>query len=512
MVGAAAAAPRAPLPEAGRPPSTTLPRVSRRPLLIVSNRGPVEYARSPEGERTSKRGGGGLVTALAGLAHSHPVTWVASAITDEDAAVAEEGPCVEGDLTVRMVVHYREEYDRYYNVFANPTLWFIHHYLWGLALAPDVDRNIRLAWDAGYVPVNRRMADAAIAALDAFDGGEPPTVLVQDYQLFLVPQLIRERRPDVVLQHFTHIPWPMPDYWRILPRDIRSAIHESMLAADVIGLHGQRYVRNFLHSANALTGADVDFAAGEVRLEGRSVRVRAYPISVDPAEFERLAESEEVRAEEEALLGAWPEKLLLRVDRTDPSKNIVRGFRAFEVFLAEHHEWHGRVSMLALLQPSRQDIPEYSEYLGAVQRAARRVNDRFYAADWQAVDLRIGDNFPRAVAAYKHFDVLLVNAIFDGMNLIAKEAPLVNERDGVLILSENTGAHAEIGPYAVCVNPFDIQEQADAIQRALTMPAPERRRRIEAIRAQVREHDIARWIERQMRDLESVGEQQQVGA
>jgi trehalose 6-phosphate synthase len=479
--------------------------VDRPPLLIVSNRGPVEYDRSGAGKRTSKRGGGGLVTALAGLARDHRVTWVASALTNEDAVVAGEGAVREGDLTVKMVVHDREEYDRYYNVFANPTLWFIHHYLWGLALAPDVDRNIRLAWETGYVPVNERMAGAAVEALGELEG-EQPTVLVQDYQLFLVPRLIRERCPDIVLQHFTHIPWPQPDYWRVLPNDIRSAIHESMLEADVVGLHGQRYVRNFLHSASELLGADIDIRRGEVRHDGRITRVRAYPISIDTEEFERHGASDEVRQETRSLLKNWPEKLVLRVDRTDPSKNVVRGFRAFEVFLADHPEWHGRVSMLALLQPSRQDIPEYSEYLGAVQRAARRVNDRFYAADWQAVDLRISDNFPRAVAAYKRYDVLLVNAIFDGMNLIAKEAPIVNERDGVLILSENAGAHAELGRFSVCVNPFDIQEQADAIHQALTMPPEERRRRIECIREQVRRHDISAWMAAQLADLETVEE------
>jgi trehalose 6-phosphate synthase len=474
------------------------------PILIVSNRGPVQFSRNASGERVSKRGGGGLVTALAALAGSHRVTWVASALSDEDAEVAEEGPVADGDLTVQMVVHDREEYDRYYNVFANPTLWFIQHYLWGLSLAPDVDRNIRLAWDAGYVPCNRRMGEAAVAALRAA-GEDVPTVMVHDYQLYLVPEVIRAAVPDAVIEHFTHIPWPQPDSWRVLPADIRGAIHRSMLAADLIGLHRHRYVRNFLLSVAEFTDADVDMQDCVVRHDGRTTVVRHYPISVDPDEFARLAESDDVRAEEPKIEALRREKLVLRVDRTDPSKNIVRGFRAFEVFLHDHPEWHGRVSMLALLDPSRQDIPEYAEYVGAVQRAARRVNDRFYTSDdWTAVDLRLSDNFPQAVAAYKQFDVLLVNAIFDGMNLIAKEAPLVNARDGVLILSENAGAHAELGDYAISVNPFDIQEQADAIHEALTMPAGERRRRLQGIRAHVREHDIAAWTQDRLDDLEAL--------
>jgi len=232
------------------------------------------------------------------------------------------------------------------------------------------------------------------------------------------------------------------------------------------------------------------------------VRVRSYPISVDPAEFERLAASDEVVAEEQSIEQARPERLVLRVDRTDPSKNVVRGLRAFDLMLSQHPEWRGRVTMLALLDPSRADIPEYAEYVGAIQRAVREVNDRWYMTGmWTPVDLRISDNFPQAVAAYKAYDVLLVNAIFDGMNLVAKEAPLINERDGVLILSENAGAHEELAPWAISVNPFDIQQQADALYQALIMHQSERRDRIEGLRGQVREHDIARWIDAQLGDL-----------
>src|SRR6185295_10974746 len=209
------------------------------------------------------------------------------------------------------------------------------------------------------------------------------------------------------------------------------------------------------------------------------------------SEFEELAESEPVLRQEEELEAKRPEILILRVDRTDPSKNVVRGFRAFEFYLDAHPEMRGRVGMLALLDPSRQDIPEYAEYLGAIQRAARMVNDRFQSEGWVPVDLRIEDNFPLSVAAYKQYDVLLVNAIYDGLNLVAKEAPLVNERNGVLILSENAGAHEELGPWALSVNPFDLEEQAEVIHAALDMDPDERRARLEAIREYVRVHDVS---------------------
>ena len=473
-------------------------------LLIVSNRGPLRFSISPEGEVTARRGGGGLVTALSALTATRPVTWVASALSrTATPTVAEQGAYRDGNLTLRLVQHDREEYDRYYNVFANPTLWFIHHYLWSLALEPSVDRNVRLAWEAGYVPVNERFADAAAAELAG--AGPRPLVMVHDYQLFMVPGFLRARVPDAVIHHFTHVPWPQPDYWRVLPTDVRTAIHESMLACDLIGLHTPRYVRSFLQCCERFVpNAQVDVRGGEAEIDGRRVRVRAYPISVDPAEFERLGAMPEVAEAEPKVLEARPEKLILRVDRTDPSKNVVRGFSAFDLFLADHPEWAGRVTMLALLDPSRPEIPEYAEYVGAIQRAARAVNDRYYTGDWMPIDLRISDNFPEAVAAYKHYDVLLVNAIFDGMNLIAKEAPLINERDGVLILSENTGAHVELGRFALTVNPFDIQATADAIHDALVMPQAERHERIEGIRNQVREHDIDRWMQDQLDDLAEV--------
>jgi trehalose 6-phosphate synthase len=230
--------------------------------------------------------------------------------------------------------------------------------------------------------------------------------------------------------------------------------------------------------------------------------VAARPIAIDPAEFEELAESSEVLGAERQIELRRPEYLVLRVDRTDPSKNVVRGFRAFELYLADHPEMHGRIGMLALLDPSRQDIPEYAEYLGAIQRAARAVNDRFQTDGWIPINLRIEDDFLGSVAAYKQYDVLLVNAIFDGLNLVAKEAPLVNTRGGVLILSENAGAYEELEPWALGVNPFDISGQADAIRLALELSAEDRWARLEGIRRHVRRHDLAAWTENLLGDLD----------
>jgi trehalose 6-phosphate synthase len=286
---------------------------------------------------------------------------------------------------------------------------------------------------------------------------------------------------------------------------MREAIGRGLLACDVVGLHVEGYVSEFLAFCESLPGTTVDWQRRCVSANGRETLVRAYPISVDADEFDGLAHSPAVQEAEQALLAERPERLILRVDRTDPSKNIVRGLKAFDRLLEEHPEWRERVRFLVLLDPSRLEVPEYADYLAAIQRAARAIGERWAAADGTpAIELRIHDNFPEAVAAYRQYDVLLVNALADGMNLIAKEAPLVNARDGVLVLSENVGAHDELGPYAISVNPFDIQGQADALARALEMPVEERAERALALREQVREHDVRAWLTHQLADLDAL--------
>jgi trehalose 6-phosphate synthase len=447
----------------------------RRKLLVVSNRGPVTFAR----DGSLRRSSGGLATALRSLLQYHDVTWIASAMTDADRERAGETLQQEG-YRLRFVEHDRQAYDWYYNVVANPMLWFIHHSLWELAYTPKVDAAFHRAWSEGYSVVNANFADAVLGELDR----EPEAaVFFHDYHLYLAPGLVREQRPDATLMHFVHVPWPQPDYWRVLPRAIRSAIHEGLIANDVIGFHTDRWRSNFIYSTRELLGEDV------------TRKTVTAAISVDPAEFDTLAQTDPVLAAEREIVAERPEQLVVRVDRTDPSKNIVRGFRAFEVYLDAHPDRHRRVGMLALLDPSRQDVPEYTAYLSAIEREARRVNDRFQQAGWKPIDLQIADDFPKSVAAYKQFDVLLVNAIFDGMNLVAKEAPLVNVRDGAVVLSENTGAHAELSEWVVTVNPFDVEGQAEALDAALTLDASERHRRLEAIRAHVRAHDVNQWID-----------------
>ncbi len=260
-------------------------------------------------------------------------------------------------------------------------------------------------------------------------------------------------------------------------------------------------------SCQELLGYAVDFERSVVRCGDREVAVRFYPISVDETTLLELLDTPEAAAHETALrtqlLGDAGKHLVLRVDRTDPSKNIVRGFRAYARMLELHPELLGHVTFLALLQPSRQDVPQYVQYVGQIKRAAAAVNRRFGTDEWQPVDLRFGDNLPLAVAAYRLFDVLMVNAVFDGMNLVAKEAVMVNAREGVLALSENTGAHEELGAVAVTLAPFDIEQQANALFEALMMPVPERRARRQAAVEIVRHNNVQKWLDRQLDDVDA---------
>jgi trehalose 6-phosphate synthase len=480
----------------------------RRKLIVVSNRGPVTYSRSADGERLEQRGQGGLVTALRPLIAHHDVTWVASAMTDEDRAVAAEadGAALEGTgrtgelYRLRLVVHDPGTFERFYNRFANPMLWFLQHYLWPLVEAPASDERLHEAW-AAYAEANESFGRAV---LDELDREPDAAVWFHDYHLYLAPRAVRSARPDAVLSQFVHIPWPGSDYWTVLPEPMRRAIHEGLLANDVVGFHTDRWRENFLASAARILGAEVDRELGMVEHDGRQTLVTARAISVDPAEFDELASSDEVREKERALEEIAGERIIVRVDRTDPSKNIVRGFDAFELYLERHPESRGHVTMLALLDPSRQDIPQYAAYLDEIRAAAGRANARFGIEGWQPVVLEIRDDLPCSIAAYKRYDVLLVNAIFDGMNLVAKEAPLVNEREGVVVLSENTGACRELAEWCLVVNPFDLDDQAEAINAALELPAADRRERGEAIRAHVREHDIDAWLAAQLADLDRV--------
>src|ERR1700726_1594985 len=476
------------------------------PLVLVSNRGPVTFHAGGE----VQRGSGGLVTALTGLASHRRALWIASAMNEHDARVSHSngGRAVPvrspagGDFKVRLVVSAEEAYDRFYNLFANPMLWFIQHYLWDLSNAPDIRREEIEAFEFGYNVVNE---DLARAVVEELEDQREPVVMVHDYHLYTLPDLVRRARPDVFLHHFIHIPWTQADAWRVLPTRIREEIFTGLLANDIIGFHTRSYRRNFLQCCRDLMDLEVDFERGLVRFGEREVWVRAYPLPIDHQATRMIAQSERVAGFEQELLRRRRDFLILRVDRADLSKNVLRGFSAFDLFLEQHPEFIERVTFVAQLMPSRTDVPQYAEYLERIEALVAVVNHRHGPPDWMPIQLKLRDDLEEAIAAYKHYDVLLVNAMFDGMNLVAKEGPIVNERAGVSILSENTGAHEELGEYALSVNPFDIQELADSIHAALTMPDAERERRLKGLKSIVAARNPGDWIDDQLADIRRKG-------
>src|SRR5436190_5172825 len=324
-----------------------------RPLILLSNRGPVTFERDGDGNVVTRRGGGGLVSALTGLLRQREALWIASAMTDEDVAESRRhggrGFEVSFDETtyqVRLVESSPAAYDRFYNVIANPLLWFIQHYLWDLSNVPDIRLAEREAWQEGYKVVNRDLADAA---LDEIEGLDEPIVMVHDYHLYTCPTIIRERRPDVFLHHFVHIPWTHPDAWRVRPADMRTEIFERLLANDIIGFHTRSYCNNFLQCCRELMGLETDFQRGAVLYDDHETWVRPYPLAIDADSFAQIAAGDDVAQHEVEILRRRRDHLILRVARAGLSKHVLRGFTGFEIFLEQHPEFRERVTFVAHL-------------------------------------------------------------------------------------------------------------------------------------------------------------------
>ena len=469
-----------------------------RPVVVASNRGPVTFERTPEGGRHQRRGVGGLVTAVSGALRDREGIWIASATTDEDRAVAAAG-AIDVDLAgaalrVQLVDVPPESYRASVDGFCNRVLWFVHHYLWDPPRTPTFGEAENAAWDA-YQDVNRRFADVIAEA--APDGG---VALIQDYHLALVPQMLRKLRPDLALGLFWHIPFAQPDYFSLLADEWVSGTLTGMLGADIVGFQTDRWLRSFLACARQSVG--IKARDRILSVEGRRVGANSYPIGVNPDHLAEIAAEPGVkRSRDELKEWLGDRKLVLRVDRTELSKNILRGLRAFELVLEQRPELRGRVVQLALLQPSRRSVPEYREYIDQCVATAARINDRFGP---EAVRLEISDDFPRSLAAYSLYDVLVVNPVFDGMNLVAREGPCLNRRAGVLVLSRNAGASVELAPASLLVNPVDVDQTARAISDALDMPEAERQERARRLRRLARGRSPGRWLDMQLRDLEQV--------
>ena len=469
--------------------------------IVASNRGPIEHTLDADGALVARVASGGVASALSGLASHLDFTWVASAASGGDRLVATQ-PIDDGTANprLRFVVLPPDVYDRHYNLFSNPLLWFLQHSLWARLSQRAIDFGLTAGWFAGYRPANA--AFASNIAAEARSLGDRPVVLLQDYHLYLVAGFLRRLLPDALLQHFIHIPWPAPAAWRVLPPELRETILRSLLANDVVGFQTARDAGHFLQGcATFLPEAGVDHIGGDVMLGDHKARVRVYPISIDVVALRHLLASAEVAEHCRRLRDLKGERTIVRVDRLDPSKDVATGFRAFGRLLEEHPEWRGRVKFLAFLVPTRAGIPEYRRYAEEAFSLVAEINARYGHGGYRPVEIFYENNRAQAMAGLKLYDVLLVNPLADGMNLVAKEGAIANEADGVLVLSDRAGVHDQLGTGALSVAPGDVEGIAAALARALAMPDKERRRRAALLRELVWRADLGLWLRSQLADL-----------
>lgn len=454
--------------------------MSSRPVVIVSNRGPVAFRRDPDGALTSRRGAGGLVSGLAPLVAGTEAIWVAAALSDADREAAAQGVIDADGLRVRTVDLDPDDLHQAYDVVSNSTLWFAHHGMFDGYREPTFDAAWFASWDAF------RRVNAAFAAVVADVAPDGAAVLVQDYHLPLVASALAESRPDVACVHFSHTPFARPAELAVLPRRVREELMGGLAAHRACGFHSERWA-----------GA----ARGCARAVGLDLATFVAPLGPDPADLERTVTGEACVAagrDLDTLVG--DRAFLVRVDRIELSKNIRRGFLAFDQLLASRPEWRGRVTFGAFVYPSREDVPAYRQYRSHVDETVAIVNERWATGDWTPIVYETDDDYPRSVAALRRADAVLVNPIRDGLNLVAKEAVAVSTRDVVLVLSEGAGAHDELaGPTgAVTVDAYDVVAAAEALHQALAMGAEERAARAADLRARVADRTPERWLADQL--------------
>lgn len=478
-------------------------------LIIASNRGPVEYYLSHDEVLKHRRGAGGMVTALIGAGNRMEVTWVAMAMTAGDRIAVKEAqqnaglmpsPLRGQKMQLRYVAIPKTAYRKHYEQISNQLLWFLQHYMYDPTEDSASAQRIQDAWKNGYVVANQAIADAVSAEIERAD--TMPVVMLQDYHLYVAPALIRKRHPTIAMQQFIHIPWPDVRCWHFLPSNIAQDIYTGLIGNDIIGFQTERDARNFLEGARTLLdGAVVDFEEGAVWWQGHRTQVRAYPISISVSDERRIVQSAMGRRNAEKIVPLLGEQTIMRVDRIEPTKNIVRGFQAYAQMLDQHPELRGKANFLAFLVPSRQSLPQYRRYNDEVMKVIEEINSKYGTEDWTPITPFLGNDRTRSLAAMQFYDVLLVNPIIDGMNLVAKEGPVVNARNGVSVLSRTVGAFQQLGKASIPTSPTDIAETAEALYKALTLSPSERAIKARLARQCVERYDLTSWLTHQINDL-----------
>jgi trehalose 6-phosphate synthase len=462
-------------------------------LVVASNRGPISVTERDDGDNAIGRGGGGLVSGmLAALTGREDVLWVCAALNEAERALAESaagqrvsGPGSDTDLLggvgVRMLPIDARTFRLAYNGIANSALWYLAHMLFDTSRSPLFDSSWRAQWSA-----YRRYNLAFAEALD-HESGEGATVMIQDYHLNLAPAQLRARRRDLKIAHFTHTPWAPPEYFAIMPDDVGAEILDGLLGADLLGFHTARWAGAFLDCCAEILRAPVtreDDGGGTVQAgDGRLVRVRVFPLGVDVEFLRDRVYQRDAQAKMRALRKHVGDRAVItRVDRTELSKNILRGLMAYREFLRANPAWHNRVVHLVFAYPSRSELPDYRAYTAEISRLADEIDDEFATDQWQPLRLELVEDLPASLSAMRIADVMLVNPIRDGMNLVIKEACVLSENNAVAILSRQAGAAEELGSDAVMINPYDVVGTAAAIRIALEMPEVERELRAGRLR------------------------------
>jgi trehalose 6-phosphate synthase len=410
-------------------------------------------------------------------------------------------------MRVRYIAVPDRMYQQHYNAVSNSMLWFVQHYLLHPDVAPSFGRSEQQSWEEGYRAVNQMMAQALVEMLRATPEDERRRVvlMLQDYHLYLVPALVRAEVPEAALTHFIHIPWPDVRYWQLLPQPILLEILTSLLANDVIGMQTAIDVQNLLTCVEELLpDAVVERApnANQITWRRHQILVKAYPISINPAHVRALARSRAAQRGYRAISHHFDAQTVLRVDRMEPTKNIVRGVQAFALLLEQHPELRGRVRFVMILVPSREGVQRYRAYARRVFTLVQEVNARYGGPEGGTIVPIMGNDQARALGAMRSSDVMLVNSVLDGMHLGAKEFAVVNESNGVLVLSRTAGVAHELGEGAAFhITPTDLQETADALYRALTLSSQERAAMASAAQHLVESRPITRWINEQLCDV-----------
>lgn len=481
-------------------------------LIVAANRGPAQFYQRADGKFVARQASGGLATAFVSLAAGSDLSWIAVAGTEVERRAFEEKPhrvvrIGPARVDTRYVAVPDRIYKLYYDDISNSTLWFAQHYLFHPDLSPDFGLAERQAWHEGYVTVNRMVADAIVAEIQGLTPAEQAqaVVMIQDYQLYLVPGMLREALPGVTQSHFVHIPWPALRYWQMLPQEIYGQIIASMLANNVVGLQTMQDVKSFLacvaevQPQATITSAD---DANYITWHGHRLLVKAYPIGINADHIRTLAHSRAAKSGFAGIARYFADRqTILRVDRLEPTKNIIRGLEAFETLLEQHAELRGKVRFVMMLVPSREGVRRYRDYARRVNKLVQKINAKYGTPDDPAVVHVAGNDQARALAAMRVCDVLLVNSVIDGMHLGAKEAAVVNEKQGVLVISRTAGVYQQLGDGAALgVSPLDVQATADALYHALTLPQAERAALAEEACHRVEDHDVFAWLEDQLVD------------